>query len=437
MVPFLAFLTSCTANEGAVVSDSPSLSLPVPDTTLAIYAVPVETRPTNLTEAVVQALKKRMKDPIRGVALNYVGKPFMRLEVWDRSKFPANMSQVVSHTTSSKKSLQIFEKCKNFVVVSCVGKPGWPPHHELAARAFAASFALEHNSCVADLYVPSLLSGDEALSSLAPDAAKLKFSDWLQVLNSSDRDGLWMTTRGLARAGLPEVQTMGVPPILDNAWTRVMSALSWKVVKLACSGMQNETTGIRSQIPSRVEITETDLAEVYGKKLEKNEPAKIELFLSIGKGKDGEEYLTVSLPKGEKRPFGEYLVSQAKQIVGSSHQRVVADDSDAIRKAMDDARASLPAIRKRFIAGNLSVGSRLIVKFRITDGTNNEYLWASVASWKSPDELQCYCGNDSQLDPKVRAGQPITLKADNLFDWAVMVNDDIVEGGLTSKVLGD
>lgn len=108
----------------------------------------------------------------------------------------------------------------------------------------------------------------------------------------------------------------------------------------------------------------------------------------------------------------------------------------ALDEAMAKARAELPEVRSRFLASQFPRGGQLILKFRVTDGTNSEYLWAFPLNWESPNEIEATCGNHSQLDPSFQPGRRMNLNLESIVDWAVLVDEQIVEGAGTNKVLG-
>lgn len=431
-----ACLSSCASEKLSFEKVEPSIEIDLPKSMTAEYAVPVDLVPVDPKAAIQSSVEKRLKNPSKDDALNLLATSLVSVEIWDKNKFSSKIQELLKHMHPSLEDLKKFEKSKKFVIVNCIGKVGWPPRHELAARSCAASFAKDNNSCIVDLYFPKLLSADDALETLPLKSQKLDYRDWIKVINSSGERGLWMTTRGLARSGLPEIQTIDVPPQLDTTWSYVMATLAWKLVKITFLQGNFDSSSTEIEVPSRIQLTAEDLQEVYGDILDNHRPEPIEICLKMKDGRNGDEFLTVVIPNEEKRTYGEYLVLKSKQFMGGTDRIIQAAASDEMKRAMSKARAVLPEVRKRFLAEKLTPGGALLVKFRVTDGTKNEYLWAYVTSWKTPDEISGYCGNDADLDPKIRAGKPLTLRMDEIFDWAVMVDDKFVEGGLTAKVLG-
>ena len=118
-------------------------------------------------------------------------------------------------------------EASEFVVVRASCPPGWPPMHEWAGRACAAVLASQAGVPLVDTGTPKVLAADAALQTLpGADDARFRLADWMGVFQSAGIGGLWMTTKGLGRFGLPELQVRNVPPQLGHAWTRVLTGLA-------------------------------------------------------------------------------------------------------------------------------------------------------------------------------------------------------------------
>lgn len=76
------------------------------------------------------------------------------------------------------------------------------------------------------------------------------------------------------------------------------------------------------------------------------------------------------------------------------------------------------------------------MKFGVKVNRGTEYLWAFVTDWSDENVIKGSCGNDAQDGSTLRAGQPVSLESDSIVDWAVMVDNKIIEGAWTNKVLG-
>ena len=116
-------------------------------------------------------------------------------------------------------------------MIRAVSSPGWPPMHEWAGRACAAVVAAEAAVPLVDTATPQVLTADAALRTLpAAEDARFRLADWMLVFQSAGSGGLWLTTKGLGRFGLPELQVRNVPPQLGRAWTRVLNGVASRLL---------------------------------------------------------------------------------------------------------------------------------------------------------------------------------------------------------------
>lgn len=401
---------------------------------MAACVIPVKEFPSDIKKTVSLAIERHAPETVRKLAAKMLESSLMKIEEWPKERIPSELLSMLEYTGSTAEELKMVREANKFIFIHAVGRPGWPPAHEFGTRAAAASVAMELKSSVVDLYTPASVHLEQAFDSLPPKEETAKLSNWLKVINSAGENGLWMTSRGLARVGLPDLQSVAVPPQLENSWSCVMTGLAWKIVKVTQPSLNVDTKDL--SLPAVVEVTNKDIDEAFGKKVTSKSETVASFHLSLEKGRDGAEYLTIVKPRGDRRTFGEYLADLARQLMGASEEPVVkTTKTDAMEKAMETAISELPTIRERFLNKRLPKDGKLILKFRVKRGANNEYLWASVTAWKELKEVNAFCGNDSDFDPNLRAGKPLTLSFDSIVDWAVMVDDDIVEGGYTNKVL--
>jgi hypothetical protein len=85
------------------------------------------------------------------------------------------------------------------------------PIHEWAARATAAALAAELGVPLVDTLIPRVMDAGKAMASLPDPDGLFRLSDWVLVLHSAGNRGLWVTSKGLGRFGLPELQAGNVP----------------------------------------------------------------------------------------------------------------------------------------------------------------------------------------------------------------------------------
>jgi hypothetical protein len=396
------------------------------------YAVPVQHPPKFLKPAIVAAVKRFVEEPTRNSTLSVLPERLFEVEVRSKDKLPPVHVEALSALGAGADEVAAFKRAKQFVVVRTWNQPEWPPNHQYVGIAAASALAAAEKSIVVDLSVSMIRSPREILQKLPTYKKPYRFFDWLRIVYSCSDTGLWMTSMGMSSSGLPELQTIDVPPQIQEFWTQVMTTVASKILVPFGDRSINSAT---YDLPAAVQLTDSDIAGIYHR--ETMHKGKTTIHLRLAKGKNGCEFLTIVPPPTHTRSAGEYMVETCRELFGSAEEGIdITNHSPAMEKAIATARASLPKIRERFLTDQLPPHGQLLVKFRITKGTDNEYLWANVTGWKSPIEVKATCGNNADLDSELRSGKPLTLKIDSIVDWGVLVDDEFVEGAWTHKVLG-
>lgn len=398
----------------------------------ALYVVPLAKAPADLTAAVSDAVKQDAPEVLKQPTLQFVGTALMELKIVSGDKVPVPIAMFSAMGTSDA-LLSKIKNAKQFLIIRTLGKPAWPPYHEFAARSAASAMAKQQNNCVIDMVAPSVMAPSDAIKKLPTDKDKpVHLEDWFTIFTSMSDDGAWMTTKGLKRMGLPELQALNVPPQLYERWSNVITATTYNIMARFSQVATIDKTTTEFTMPATIELSASDFAMFMPD--DKIDRAVIHLRFDGAKGNE-EQFLTMTPPPRDARSIGRYLCDIYAKLFGAEHEIVQAPRSEAMEKAMAEARSGLTNVRKRFIEGKLPKDSKLIVKFPLKHENDTEYLWAFVTAWKNPDELDAISGNDSNLGGTIRNGDPVHLKTNTLVDWAVMTEDGIVEGGFTNKVL--
>jgi len=406
----------------------------LPDFVRASYVVPLERVPGDIKGFIIEATKDFVPFPTRQFAIDRLNASVVTVNVGTGVDYP-NLRQSIASSTDNSEIRSALDTAKHFVVFQSYDKPNWPIYFELSALGLSAALAARLNSIVVDITIPLVMSPQQALTRLPVHPKVARLADWLKVESSPHRDGCWMTTNGLYRFGLPELQTIGVPPQIERQWATAMTGLAWKIIRiLQAHSAANDTLKLgmtHLELPVEIEVNTSNIAEAYDRDATRD--GKTTLLLSA----DAQHcFLTVTQRRGDRRSIGEYLTDSCKKLFGSMEiGSVQRPHSQLIEKAVSTARTGLADIRQRFLAHELPVGGKLIVKFQ-APGDRIEYLWSFVTNWDKPDTLEGYCGNNSIYDPNLCAGQSLRLQMNSIVDWAVVVDDEIVEGGWTTRASG-
>ncbi len=99
-----------------------------------------------------------------------------------------------------------------------------------------------------DVFTPQILTPPHLLRSLND----FHLTDWMLLPHTSGPHGSFVTTKGLARFGLPELRTENVPPDLVEPWGRLLNGLAHRVLDLWLDELPTEalTADIPRPFPS-------------------------------------------------------------------------------------------------------------------------------------------------------------------------------------------
>src|SRR5690349_20034262 len=222
---------------GGVVAED--LILPVPETMSAVYLVPAALSPRAAQDLTVAGLDARAGSPVAVAA---------------RMMLDAGAVTIASAPYSAGE----------FVMIRARSRPGWPPMHEWAGRACAAVLAAEAGVSLVDTAIPQVLTAEAALRTLpAAEDGRFRLADWVLVFQSAGSGGLRMTTRGMGRFGLPELQVRNVPPQLGRAWTHVLNGVASRLLGTWLHALRDQAGSAFARMPERLEIREGDIARAY------------------------------------------------------------------------------------------------------------------------------------------------------------------------------
>lgn len=412
------------------------LILAVPEVLSALYLVPTTLSAQKAEERAKAALAARVMGPVGTAARKMLGVGAVKVASRPSSVMPPLPTWLQQHLGVAPEMIQAVTQAERFAVFGASWPPGWPPVHESVARASAAALAADIDTPLVDTFVPKVITSRQAISTLPDADSQLRLADWVLVLQSTENPGLWMTTKGLGRFGLPELQARNVPPQMGGPWTAVLSGLASRVLDLWLDALRERKEPAFAEIPAAIEVAESDVASAYGTAAKGRGHTTIRLVIDPSSAAPADSFLTVQPPDDYHASAGEYLVSVCTELFGKPGQGVrYLTLTAAMEQAMRRARETLPTIRARFLEGQLPLGARLMVKHKIRTTAGNEYPWAYVNSWKNPDKVLGNSASDAELDPGVRAGRPVVVDADTIIDWAIWIDGrGVIEGGQTNAV---
>lgn len=329
-----------------------------------------------------------------------------------------------------------YDEAVAVIAVQSDGLPGWPPLHEWAARAIAGQLAINGEPIV-DLALPQLIDSAEALAALPTDETPFVVQRWIKIVNSPGPSGHWITTSGLVRFGLPEIQVRDVPPHLPGPVAHVLNGIAHVLLSLLFRSDDDRVTHLT--IPrATLEVSLRDISiAMHGSAPEADaDTPSVTICFALEDGhEDGDRFLTVLSPPEVSALHGVFLDSVCAELFGvTDHEIAEPADQDQMDRLIAQAREELAGVRARYLEG-LPPGHELLVKWKLVLDDGSEYPWAFVTDWSAPGQLTATSASDAHGDPSVRAGVLITLPCDDLVDWAIWQGGEIIEGNKTSQAL--
>lgn len=418
------------------------LILPVPEIMSAVYLVPVALSAQSAQDRVAAGLDGRVDSPVGVAARMMLDGGAVTVAAVPSSSLPPFGVRLQEYLGVDPGLVRVVTAAGEFVMIRVVSRPGWPPMHEWAGRACAAVLAAEAGVPLVDTATPQVLTAEAALRTLpAADDGRFKLADWMLVFQSAGSGGLWMTTKGLGRFGLPELQVRNVPPQLGRAWTHVLNGAASRLLGTWLHALRDQAGSAFARLPELLEVREGDIARAYDTPgaggLSTDSPAvAVRLAFDPSPEDNADSFLSIQPPDDYPASAGEFMAGVHATLFGQSGQEIRnLAPSEEMDQAMRAAREALPAVRARFLAGDLPPRAQLMIKHEISAPGRAEYPWAYVTSWADPGRVLGNSAGDATLDPAIRAGRPIVVDAGSIIDWAIWIDGKgIVEGGQTNVI---
>jgi hypothetical protein len=382
-------------------------------------------------------LSARLANPVGVAARMMLDTASLSSQAKPSSSLPPLPTQLQEYLGVAPELVRAVTEAGKLVVIRALCEPGWPPMHEWAGRACAAILAGQAGVPLVDTGTPTVLTADAALRTLpATEAARFRLADWMLVFQSARSAGLRMTTKGLGRFGLPELQVRNVPPQLGDAWTHVLAGLASRLLGTWLNALGDRDKPAFAQVPAVLEVRRADIARAYNAPVTEGPAAAVRLTFDPSPQNEADSFLSVQPPDDYPASAGEFLAGVCAALFGPPAQEIrYLAPSDEMERAMRAARDALPAVRARFLADDLPPRARLMVKHEISVAGRAEYPWAYVTSWSDPGRVLGNSAGDATLDPGIRAGRPVVVEAGMIIDWAIWIDGKgIVEGGQTNVI---
>ena len=240
------------------------LTLPVPETLHGTYAVALAEPLADPVPLVRDHVARHTAPPLRDLVLGMLGSPMLTLDQRPAADFPPLPADLLAAYGATEPDLEAIASAPFLIAVRAAYRPGRPPAHEWASRTAAGALGTATGSPVVDVFTPQVLTPAHLLRSLpGPDGA-VRLTDWMLLPHTASADGFFVTTKGLARFGLPELQTESVPPDLVERWGRVLNGLARRVLDLWLDELPAGEQPDSVDVPATLPVGRHDIAAAQG-----------------------------------------------------------------------------------------------------------------------------------------------------------------------------
>lgn len=264
------------------------VTLPVPAELLSLYLLPTSQPPADPATLAAAALRAHVAPHLRDRAVQLLGSQLVQVHVDPVSRFPALGAPLLGVFGARRSQLRVLQTSTHVVAVGHRYQVGGPAAHQWVGCAVASALTRALQCPAVDGFVPRLLEHHELDESLPGPDGVLPTARWVQVLESPDEHGYWCTTLGLARFGLPELQTHDVRPHLAGDWMRVLRGIGQRLLATWNAEVRALPAARTVEVPDLLTVSVADVAAAYRREPTGSGVAEFRLRLDSEAGEEGE-----------------------------------------------------------------------------------------------------------------------------------------------------
>ena len=427
--------------------DTPlTLTLPedVPNAFLTFCRIPPRDVPSpeSLRAIIRDWITQNANAPLHDIMLPFLNLGLVKIQVSEAARMPREMiTSLEENETLGADALAQIRQATHCLIVRSSDSLIFPRIGLWTCLAGGLACAQRFGGVIVDADTQRVFPTDAVFSTLHHQGL-LHINNFLLVPMSQAGRGLfWMTTRGMARFGLPEVQVRDIP-LID------LERLVWVVCGIcqACAGQvmraSQEAGGVQKTLtlPPEMRLNWADVQLERGLPPEQPPPpgcaGKAELRLTLEEAPGtGRTFLTARPSREYRGDYGAWLHSLVHAFFPAEDSLNRAPlDTDAMEQAHRQALATLPQARERFASSALGA-SRLGLKYGFpTPDGGHEFKWVFVTSWRE-GHIEGELTNTPQKRTDLRSGQTVTIPPDGIYDWMIVHPEGQPEGGFTDALL--
>lgn len=256
-----------------------------------------------------------------------------------------------------------------------------------------------------------------------------------------DRGVGWMTTRGMSKFGLPELEVHDIPPDLLQLSYLVNTTGQFLVEHAFHTiGAARKAGATGLEVPPTIPLSAALFARADGGEWEPgasggSRSTAVSLSFTSPKAGEATPFAQIVPPPGFSGDMGVWLNASLSELLGPRPDYIVHVDTagEAMQAAHLRAVEELPDVKARFRTG-LRPGQILYVKhgFPTPDGSK-EYMWLAVEQWTGAQVVGTLVNKPDEV-PELELGQEVGIDEADIFDWMIQLSADRREGGYTLDV---
>jgi uncharacterized protein YegJ (DUF2314 family) len=410
--------------------------------THAVYFPPSRTRPpsgASLAASITSWRDRHLSDPLKSAVAAFHDRGLVTVGVGSVDRSMAPPVALLRASGLGELEERVLGAATQAVLISCADVNTPPGVGLWATLAAALAVGRRVRGVIVDPDALRVVSSGAAVGWFTEHGAVAAQQHIVIRFSVRPDDGLgWMTTLGLRKFGLPDVELRDVPPNL-HVLRRLMNGVAQFLIEAA---LRHPTA--RAGRPSVLRIDEEievdpallDRAEGRAADPARAQRSSIRLGIRFDLSERAPSPAMIRvLPPAGQDDSGVWLTEVGRELHGATDEIVEMCTFHApMQRAHRRAKAELPEVRRRFQAG-LQPGQVLYVKRGFaTPAGSLEYLWVVVSKW-SRSLVVGQVTNQPRDVPSVRQGQTVTIREAEIFDWLMEYPDGFSSGGYTNKVL--
>ncbi len=319
------------------------------------------------------------------------------------------------------------------------------------ARALASALP---GGVILDPEYPRLLSLTENRENIPVDG-RIRISEHILVPFSRNQESglVWMTTRGMGRFGLPDLEFRDVPPHLANLLTPVLHGVAqWLSDKAMCETLEisqtggkgaTEATALHFFADKTIHLSEIrrayapdplSEASLFPDYDDISGESRIRLCIGASGG-DIAPLIRICAPLEAGDDQAIWLNDLLYDLFGDDDELTVIETEDIEQEAAHQkAKETLSLVRDRYRDGYCSRAAfHVKYGFQVTD-QKREFLWIAVTRWEN-GHIRGLLVNEPESDLSLQAGQTVEISESDIYDWLIVHEDGRTEGDFTNRLL--